>query len=43
MAASAVHVVDEDVIATGYGDAVVLVDHDTVANFRVVRACKIEA
>jgi hypothetical protein len=43
VAAVAVHVVDDDVVATGDGYAIVLVDDDAVADFGVVGGCKIEA
>jgi hypothetical protein len=41
--AVAVHVRDEDVVAAGHGDTVVLVDNNAVADGGVVRACEIEA
>jgi hypothetical protein len=42
MAAIAVHVVDDDVIAAGHGDAVILVEDDAVANLSVIGSSQIE-
>lgn len=36
MTAIAVHVVDDDVITASDGHTIILVDNDTVTNFRVV-------
>lgn len=43
MAAVAVHVVNNDVVAACDGYAVVLVDHDAVANLSVIGRSKIKA
>jgi len=43
VAAVAVHVVDEDVVAAGDGDAIILVDDNAVTNFGVIGGREIEA
>lgn len=42
MAAVAVHVVNDDVVAAGDGDAVVLVNDDAIANFGIVGGTKVK-
>lgn len=39
MAAIAVHVVDDNVVAAGDGYAVVLVDDDAITDFGIVGGC----
>ena len=43
MAAIAIHVVDQDVVAASNSDTVILVDHHTVAYLGVVGTRQVEA
>jgi hypothetical protein len=41
--AVAIHVVDDDIVAAGHGNAVILVEDDAVTNLSVIGSSQVEA